>query len=320
MSSWMLHNGIFIRVGVFLAVFGLMATWELLAARRERVVNRGERWISNIGLIVLDTVVVRLLFRTAAVGMALTAEQLGWGLFNAVPLPYPLTVLLAVVLLDLTIYLQHVMFHALPTLWRFHMVHHADIDLDVTTGIRFHPIEMVLSMLIKMSTVALLGAPAVAVLLFEVLLVGLSMFNHANVHVPIAVEPVLRWFIVTPDMHRVHHSIEHRELNSNFGFNLSWWDRLFGTYVDQPRKGHLAMTLGLENFREARWRSLWHMFLMPLANLDPVTADDPEATAGGNSEAFAVSGPEASRGSRPEADSGECPEGRPDKGSEERVG
>ena len=214
MSSWMLHNGIFIRVGVFLAVFGLMATWELLAARRERVVNRGERWISNIGLIVLDTVVVRLLFRTAAVGMALTAEQLGWGLFNAVPLPYPLTVLLAVVLLDLTIYLQHVMFHALPTLWRFHMVHHADIDLDVTTGIRFHPIEMVLSMLIKMSTVALLGAPAVAVLLFEVLLVGLSMFNHANVHVPIAVEPVLRWFIVTPDMHRVHHSIEHRELNS----------------------------------------------------------------------------------------------------------
>ena len=186
---------------------------------------------------------------TTAVGLALVAEARGWGLVHALGLPMWASVPLAVVALDLAIYLQHVLFHAVPALWRLHRVHHADLEIDVTTGARFHPIEILLSMGIKLGVVAALGAPAVAVLLFEVLLNATSMFNHSNVRMPLRLDRVLRWVVVTPDMHRVHHSIAARETNSNFGFNLPWWDRLFGTYRDQPAAGHEAMTIGIEQFR-----------------------------------------------------------------------
>jgi sterol desaturase/sphingolipid hydroxylase (fatty acid hydroxylase superfamily) len=200
-------------------------------------------------VISFNTLIIRLLFPAAAVGVAAFATAQGWGILNHFEVPRWLAIVVAVIVMDLVIYLQHVMVHALPLLWRVHRMHHADLDFDVTTGLRFHPIEIVLSMLIKFATVALLGAPVVAVVLFEILLNASSMFNHSNVRIPIWLDRVLRLFVVTPDMHRVHHSIEFDETNSNFGFNLPWWDRLFGTYRAQPRAGHEGMTIGIELFR-----------------------------------------------------------------------
>jgi sterol desaturase/sphingolipid hydroxylase (fatty acid hydroxylase superfamily) len=197
------------------------------------------------------------------VGLALLGEARGWGLLNTLALPDWLSLALAVLLLDLVIYLQHVMFHAVPALWRLHRMHHADLDLDVTTGARFHPIEILLSMGLKLAAVAALGAPALAVLVFEVLLNATAMFNHANLKIPVALDRVLRWVIVTPDMHRVHHSVVPRETNSNFGFNLPWWDRLLGTYRAQPAAGHEAMTIGLEAFRAPRDLRLDRMLVQP---------------------------------------------------------
>ena len=249
-EQWLMQHEPAIRLGFFLGIFAVMAGWEAFAPRRPLVVPKGRRWLSNLGLVALDTLVVRLLFPTAAVGVALFAEARGWGLLNYYRLPSPLAVALAVVIMDLVIYLQHVMVHAVPLLWRIHRVHHADLDYDVTTGARFHPIEIVLSMLIKFATILLLGPPVVAVVIFEVLLNGMAMFNHANVGLPRRLDRLLRWFIVTPDMHRVHHSVEDDEANSNFGFNLSWWDRLFGTYREQPRAGHRGMTIGIHRYRD----------------------------------------------------------------------
>jgi sterol desaturase/sphingolipid hydroxylase (fatty acid hydroxylase superfamily) len=182
--------------------------------------------------------------------MALFAQAQGWGLFNTYAVPAWAAIAASIVALDLAIYLQHVLFHAVPALWRLHRVHHADLDFDVTTGARFHPLEIVLSMLIKFAAIAVLGAPAVAVLVFEVLLNALAMFNHANVRIPAPIDRALRVVLVTPDMHRVHHSIEGDETDSNFGFNLSLWDRLFGTYRAGPRAGHEAMTIGIREFRD----------------------------------------------------------------------
>jgi sterol desaturase/sphingolipid hydroxylase (fatty acid hydroxylase superfamily) len=241
-----------IRLGFFVGIFALMATWEVRAPRRARTLTRLQRWTSNLGLVVLNTVLLRILFPAAAVGMALFTSAQGWGLLNAIELPGWLAVLVAVVVLDFVIWVQHVLFHAVPALWRLHRVHHADLDYDLTTGARFHPIEIVLSMLIKFAAIAALGPPVVAVILFEVILNGMAMFNHANVRLPLGVDRVLRWFVVTPDMHRVHHSIEDDETNSNFGFNLSWWDRLLGTYRDQPRAGHEGMTIGIRDHRDPR--------------------------------------------------------------------
>jgi len=253
----------FIRLVVFASVFALMAAWEILAPRREQRIGRGRRWPSNIGVVALDTLLVRLLFPITAVGVALLAEARGWGLFATLDLPLWASIVLGVVLLDLAIYLQHVLFHAVPALWRLHRMHHADLEFDVTTGTRFHPIEILLSMGIKLGIVAALGVPAVAVLIFEVLLNATSMFNHANVRIPKTVDRLLRWLVVTPDMHRVHHSIVRRETNSNFGFNLPWWDRLFGTYRDQPAAGHEGMTIGIEQFREPRELRLDRMLIQP---------------------------------------------------------
>jgi len=253
----------YIRLGAFGGVFAVMAIWELLVPRRKQVLGRGRRWPNNLGVVVVDTLLVRLVFPTTAVGLALVAEAHGWGLFNTITVPIWIAVVSSVVVLDLAIYLQHVLFHAVPALWRLHRMHHADLEFDVTTGLRFHPIEILLSMVIKLTVVAALGVPVLAVLIFEVLLNATSMFNHSNVRIPLGLDNVLRWLVVTPDMHRVHHSILARETNSNFGFNLPWWDRLFGTYRAQPEAGHDAMTIGIEQFRDPRELGLDRMLLQP---------------------------------------------------------
>src|ERR1051326_2220532 len=259
----MLPYEIPVRLAAFAGVLTMMAVWELIAPRRHQAAERPLRWSSNLGIVVLDTVLVRILVPTTAVGVALLAEARGWGLFHALAAPGWLAVLLCVIALDLAIYLQHVLFHAVPALWRLHRMHHADLAFDVTTGVRFHPLEILLSMLIKLAVVAALGAPALAVLLFEVLLHATSMFSHGNVRVPERLDRLLRFIVVTPDMHRVHHSVDAPETNSNFGFNLPWWDRMFGTYRAQPAAGHDAMTIGIEQFRERPELRLDRMLLQP---------------------------------------------------------
>jgi sterol desaturase/sphingolipid hydroxylase (fatty acid hydroxylase superfamily) len=253
-----------LRLGVFLGVLAIMALWELLAPRRRQDIPRVIRWSNNLALVVIDTIVLRLTFPILAVGLAVIAQERGWGLFNFIDAPAWVAVLASVIILDLVIYLQHVMFHAVPALWRLHRMHHADLDFDVTTGLRFHPIEIVLSMGIKLAMVLVLGPPAVAVLIFEVLLNATAMFNHSNVRLPLVVDRVLRLVMVTPDMHRVHHSILPEETNSNFGFNLPWWDRLLGTYKAQPAAGHDAMTIGIEQFRTPRDQWLDRMLVQPI--------------------------------------------------------
>jgi sterol desaturase/sphingolipid hydroxylase (fatty acid hydroxylase superfamily) len=256
-------NEPWIRLGTFAAMFAVMALSELLVPRRRQAIGRSRRWPSNLGIVALDTLLVRLVFPAAAVGVALLAETRGWGLFRVLQTPPSFALVASVILLDLGIYFQHVLFHAVPLLWRFHRMHHADLEFDVTTGVRFHPFEIVLSMVIKLGIVAALGAPAAAVVIFEVLLNATSMFNHGNVRIPTQIDRALRWLLVTPDMHRVHHSVVPRETNSNFGFNLPWWDRLFGTYRAQPAAGHERMTIGIEQFRDPRELRLDRMLMQP---------------------------------------------------------
>jgi len=259
-----------IRVGFFLSILAGMAMWELLAPRRRHEIPRLLRWGSNLGIVALNTVLVRLAFPLVVVGLAVLAAERGWGLLNTLELPLWASIVLGVLALDLAVYLQHVMFHAVPLLWRLHRMHHADLEFDVTTGLRFHPVEILLSMGLKLGVVAALGPPAIAVLIFEVLLNATSMFNHGNVRLPRWLDRRLRWFVVTPDMHRVHHSIYPEESNSNFGFNLPWWDRLLGTYRPQPREGHEGMTIGIEQFRTRHDLRLDRMLLQPL--LGPASA------------------------------------------------
>jgi len=252
-----------LRLGCFVAVLAAMALWEALAPRRPLSSGRRVRWPSNLGAAFLGTLLVRIVFPASAVGWALLGEQRGWGILRAVDLPEWARIVLSVVLLDLAIYFQHVLFHAVPALWRLHRMHHADLDFDVTTGIRFHPFEIVLSMGIKWLAIASLGTPASSVLIFEIVLNATSLFNHGNVRLPRRLDRVLRWGVVTPDMHRVHHSVQPQETNSNFGFNAPWWDRLFGTYRDQPAAGHAAMTIGIERYRAPRDLWLDRMLRMP---------------------------------------------------------
>ena len=256
------HESI-IRVGSFLVVFILIALWEISAQRRLLTTSKKVRWLSNLGITLINALLVRLVFPVLAVSMAVKAQQSGWGLLNNFHLPLWLNCVIGIVALDLTIYLQHVMFHAVPTLWRLHMMHHADLDYDLTTGLRFHPFEMILSMGIKIAVIAALGLPAAAVLIFEILLNCLAMFNHGNINLPLKVDRVLRYIIVTPDMHRVHHSVILRETNSNYGFNLSCWDRLLGTYCDQPAEGHDGMTIGLAQFRDPKKLTLPWLLILP---------------------------------------------------------
>ena len=240
------------RLAAFALVFAAVAGWEVWAPRRRLTQPKTRRWANNIGLVAFNTLMLRLLFPLAAVGMAASASTHGWGLFNVFQLPLWLAALIAVIALDFVIWLQHVMVHAIPALWRLHRVHHADLDYDLTTGSRCHPIESILSMMIKFAAILLIGPPVIAVLIFEILLNGMAMFNHANIRLPAQLDRMLRLVVVTPDMHRVHHSVDDDETNSNFGFNLSWWDRLFGTYRDQPRAGHEGMTIGIRGFRQAQ--------------------------------------------------------------------
>ena len=252
LDQWIVSHEPGIRLGFFFGILALIALWEVLAPRRPLAVPKASRWANNLGLVFLNTLLLRLLFPAAVVGTAAFAAQHGWGMLNYFDAPFWIAVAVSVVAMDFAIYLQHVMLHAVPALWRLHRVHHADLDYDVTTGARFHPIEIILSMLIKLATVAVLGPPVVAVVIFEVLLNATAMFNHGNLRLPSQLDRVLRWLVVTPDMHRVHHSVEDDEANSNFGFSLPWWDRLLGTYKDQPRGGHEGMTIGIHGYRDPK--------------------------------------------------------------------
>jgi sterol desaturase/sphingolipid hydroxylase (fatty acid hydroxylase superfamily) len=251
-NEFILANEVPIRLAFFFGIFAVMAAWEILAPKRALTVSKTVRWINNLGLVFFNSFILRLVFPAAAVGMAAFAGEQGWGLLNYYQVPLFVAIVVSVIAMDFIIYLQHVMVHAVPALWRLHRVHHADLDYDVTTGARFHTIEIILSMLIKFATIIVLGPPIVAVIIFEVVLNATAMFNHSNVSMPKGLDRVLRWFVVTPDMHRVHHSVEDDEANSNFGFNLPWWDRLFGTYRDQPRGGHQGMTIGIHQYRTTK--------------------------------------------------------------------
>ena len=252
LEHFVLANEPTLRLVFFLTVLAVIGLWEVVAPRRALTTSKAMRWTSNLGLVALNTVLLRLVFPLSAAGIAAFSAANGWSLLNYFDVPFWLAVPIGVIAMDFVIWLQHVMVHAVPALWRLHRVHHADLDYDVTTGARFHPIEIALSMLIKFATIAVLGPPVLAVVIFEVLLNATAMFNHGNIHIPAGVDRVLRWFVVTPDMHRVHHSVEDDETNSSFGFNLPWWDRLFGTYRDQPRAGHDAMTIGIHGHRDPR--------------------------------------------------------------------
>lgn len=255
-----------VRLSVFAAVLLLTALWEVIAPRRPLLDSKRRRWFTNLSLIVIDTVAVRLLFPILPVALAELAEARGWGVFNVMQIPSWLKILLSVVILDFIIYLQHVLFHHIQTLWRLHRMHHTDLDLDVTSGNRFHPLEIILSTLIKMAALLFLGAPAAAVLAFEVVLNACAMFNHGNIRLPGALDRLLRLFLVTPDMHRVHHSTVVRETNSNFGFNLPWWDRICGTYRPQPEKGHLGMNIGLKEYRDPEKLNLFRLLIQPFTS------------------------------------------------------
>ncbi len=253
-----------LRIGCFVGIFALMAGWEALAPLRARAVPRSLRWSNNLALVMLDSLIVRLAFPVTAVSFAALAAERGWGLWNALAIPFWPALILSLLLLDLTVYLQHRLFHAVPLLWRLHRVHHADIEFDVTTALRFHPGEMLVSMGIKLAAIAALGAPALAVLIFEIVLNGAAMFNHANVTLPARLDRVLRWVLVTPDMHRIHHSTDPVEMNRNFGFNLPWWDRLLGSYCAEPQLDQRAMPIGLDQFRAREELRLDRMLLQPL--------------------------------------------------------
>ena len=259
----LLNNEPFFRAGAFLLVLTAMMAWEIVAKRRPQVVPRSHRWPGNLLLVIIDTAIVRLVFPVAAVGAAVYAQDLGWGVFNAFTLPGWVVLILSILALDLAIYGQHRLFHAVPWLWRIHRVHHADQEFDVTTALRFHPLEILLSMAIKIAVIMMLGAPPIAVIVFEILLNATAMFNHGNVQLSAKTDRYLRMFLVTPDIHRVHHSVIRQETDSNFGFNLPWWDRLFGTYRSQPVHGHLGMTIGLEDYRTEQDQQLGRMLVQP---------------------------------------------------------
>jgi sterol desaturase/sphingolipid hydroxylase (fatty acid hydroxylase superfamily) len=252
------------RLAVFLGVLVAMVIWETASPCRRQDIPRLIRWSNNLALVVVDTAVLRLAFPILAVGLASRARDAGWGLFNLVALPEWVAVLAAMLVLDLAIYLQHALFHAVPGLWRLHRMHHADLEFDTTTGLRFHPVEIMLSMAIKLMVVGALGAPPVAVLLFEIVLNATALFNHGNVSLPAGLDRMVRLVMVTPDMHRVHHSSDPVETNSNYGFNLPWWDWIFRTYRPAPRLGQQGMQIGIDQFRTPRDLWLDRMLVQPL--------------------------------------------------------
>lgn len=258
-----------LRLGIFLGLFALLAAWESWRPRRLLAQPRWRHWLVNLGLTAVATLVVRLTVGAVAVSAAFLAQQRGWGLLPLLGTPLWANVLLSLVVLDFAIYLQHVLFHALPLFWRLHLVHHTDLDLDVSSGVRFHPLEILLSLLYKAALVLLLGAPPAAVVTFEVLLNAFSLFQHSNIALPAAVERGLRRVVITPDLHRIHHSVEVAETNSNFGFSVCFWDRLCGTYRDRPRRPQTTMPLGLAEYREAHRLGLATLLLLPFQPRPP---------------------------------------------------
>lgn len=258
-----LDNDVLLRLSIFLVVFAVFAIWEIFAPRRRKSLPKMMRWVNNVSISVINVLTTRLIIPVTLVFVAGSAESSNIGLLNSVELPAWLAIVIAVLLFDLALYTQHIIFHKVHFLWRLHRMHHADLDFDVTTGIRFHPVEILLSLTIKMLMVLAIGAPIIAVLIFEVLLSTTSLFNHANIRIPLAIDKLLRLFLVTPDMHRVHHSVVPNETNSNFGFNLPWWDYIFSTYRAQPKAGHDKMVIGLEYFRDTRELRLDRLLLQP---------------------------------------------------------
>ena len=254
------------RLGVFFTLLVLFLLWETVQPKRPWRLSRTSRWTNHLLLSAINTIIVRLVIPVTAAAYALTLEGSGFGLLNWLQMPLWVAVVAGVLILDLAIYAQHVWFHKLEFFWRFHRMHHADLDFDVTTGIRFHPIEIVISMLIKFVVISLLGPPAIAVVIFEILLNATSLFNHSNIKIPTGIDRYLRLLLVTPDMHRVHHSEIRKETDSNFGFNLPWWDRIFGTYRDQPQEGHLGMSIGLSIFRAEQENRLDKLITQPFRN------------------------------------------------------
>ncbi len=252
-----------IRLVFFIGILTPLALWEFLSPRRDLTTSKAVRWCGNMGIAILNTVALRALFPVLAVDLAFMAGRNSWGILNHYRAPFWCAIVIGVIALDLVIYLQHILFHTVPVFWRLHMVHHADLDVDVSTGLRFHPVEIILSMGVKMAAVAAIGPQAVSVIIFEVVLNATSLFNHGNILLPYGLDTVIRLFVVTPDMHRVHHSVTIRETNSNFGFNFPWWDRLFGTYRAQPAAGHEGMAIGLSQFRDAARLTLPWMLVLP---------------------------------------------------------
>ncbi|QPD06240.1 MAG: hypothetical protein Nkreftii_004014 [Candidatus Nitrospira kreftii] len=254
-----------IRIGAYMSVLTLMRLWELMQPRRPRTLSTLCRWGGNLTIVALNTVLARLLFAGGAFTVAAAAQERGWGLLHLVEGPVWLEAAIGILALDFIIYWQHRIFHVVPLFWRFHMMHHSDLDLDVTSGVRFHPMEIVLSLAVKVMAIMVVGASPIAVMIFEVVLNATSLFNHGNVLIPQHVERLLRWMVVTPDMHRIHHSMDVREMNSNYGFNVPWWDRVFGTYCPEPALGHLAMRIGLEHLGPSTCLNIFMMLRFPFS-------------------------------------------------------
>jgi sterol desaturase/sphingolipid hydroxylase (fatty acid hydroxylase superfamily) len=251
------------RLTAFFGIFALMAAWEVVAPRRALRVSRPARWFTNLSITFLNSVVGRYLFPITATWLALSAQAHGWGILNYLNAPHLVGGIISIAILDVAIYAQHFFFHKIRFFWYFHGMHHTDLDIDVTTGARFHPVEIAISLVIKMGLIILIGIPAWSFLLFEILLNGTSMFNHSNVRINTKIDRFLRLVLVTPDMHRVHHSVIIKERDSNFGFNLPWWDRIFGTYKSQPAAGHDNMVIGLANFRDPKGLTLHRLLTLP---------------------------------------------------------
>ena len=289
MAELLLQSEATLRLSSFVSLLVIFALWEALNPRKIRVLGRTERWFTNISLSVLNSLVLRLVFPVLAVESALAASENGLGLLNWLPLPFWIEFVIALLLLDLAIYAQHVLTHHWRPLWRLHKVHHADRDVDVTTAIRFHPIEIAFSMALKILLVLIIGPAAAAVIVFEIVLNGTAMFNHANIRLPVFVDRALRTVVVTPDMHRVHHSILERETNSNYGFNLSLWDRIFGTYRAQPTDGHDAMTIGLASYQGPQPANFVWSLALPFQN-DKVPAGSDETQHTDNTKTAAPGG------------------------------
>ncbi len=263
-STFVIKNESIVRASIFFGVLIIMGIWEVAAPRRKPTLSKTYRWVNNLGLTFFNGFIMKVIFPIASTGVAITAYQNGWGVLRYFEVPSVLSVILFIVVMDMIIYFQHIMMHAVPLFWRLHRVHHADLNYDTTTGARFHTIEIILSMFIKFIAIVLLGPSVLAVILFEITLNATAMFNHGNVKLPKTLDKILRWLIVTPDMHRVHHSVEKDETNSNFGFNLSIWDRIFGTYRQNVRAGQLNMTIGLKNIRKPKdTNMILGMFLIP---------------------------------------------------------